>query len=155
MQIKIIAIGTKMPNWVQVACHEYISRLPRDFKLDVVEIPAKKRKKGFELNKVLAEEAKLIKKSLNNSDFNILLDRSGKSLNNHELADIFHNQKINSKSICFIIGGPEGIAPEMMTFADQVLSLSHLTLPHPLVRVILSEQIYRTWSILAKHPYHR
>ena len=155
MQIKLIAVGTKMPEWVTQGYQEYQSRLPKDYQLSLHEIPATKRAKSADIAQIILQEQFLIDKAIPSNSLTIALDRCGISFNTHELAHSMLNWHDQNQDICIIVGGPEGLSKDWLNHAHAVWSLSELTLPHPMVRIIIAEQIYRAWSILNNHPYHR
>jgi len=155
MQIKIIAIGQKMPEWVENAYEEYSKRLPSEWKLNLTSLEACPRTSKANIKKTMLKESQALLSKTSSQDFIISLDRQGKSLTTLELSEKLHRFSQESLSVCFLIGGPEGLTPECLQKSNFVWSLSSLTFPHTLVRVILIEQLYRAWSILANHPYHR
>lgn len=153
MLIKLIAIGNKMPAWVNAGFTEYAKRLPVDYQLQLVEIPGQKRLKSSVVEQILHREGEKLLASAHPPI--IALDREGIAFNTGQLAKQLQNWHDGGQSPCILIGGPEGLSPSCLRRADKVWSLSALTFPHPLVRIILAEQIYRAWSILHHHPYHR
>lgn len=155
MQIKIIAVGTKMPNWVNDGFTEYSRRLPRECQINLIEIPAEKRRKSTNLKQVAAIEGKQMLAAISPNDYVIALERHGKTFDTLTFANRLADWQQNNQNLSLLIGGPEGLAPECLQKSQTIWSLSALTLPHPLVRVILAEQIYRAFSILSHHPYHR
>lgn len=155
MIIQIVAIGKGMAEWVATGFTEYAHRMPADYKIMLTEISAEKRLKNSDLNKIITTEESKIRAAINKGSFCIALDRTGQTLCTKTLANKLQTWHDNQQSICFIIGGPEGLSPAFLKEADAILSLSAMTLPHPLVRVVLAEQIYRGWSIIVNHPYHR
>jgi 23S rRNA (pseudouridine1915-N3)-methyltransferase len=155
MPIKILSIGTKMPVWVNEAYAEYAKRLPKDYALHLIEIPAQKRSNNADTDAILKKEAQAIMDHIDPSDLVITLDVKGQNWSTEQLAQKLQGWHDQSQSMVFIIGGPEGLAESCSNRANHRWSLSNLTFPHPLVRVILAEQIYRAWSIIQKHPYHR
>lgn len=154
MPIKILAVGTKMPDWVTNTYAEYTKRLPRDYSIELIEIPALKRS-GTDISTILKKEAKAILAQINPSDYVVILDVKGQNWSTEQLADKLKAWHDQSQTVVFIVGGPEGLDEACLKRANQRWSLSNLTFPHPLVRVILAEQLYRAWSIVANHPYHR
>jgi 23S rRNA (pseudouridine1915-N3)-methyltransferase len=153
MIIKLIAIGNKMPAWVNSGFAEYAKRLPTDYQLQLVEIPSQKRTKSSVVEQVLQQEGEKLLAAA--TPPLIALDRQGATLTTEQLAKHLQNWHDNSQNPSLLIGGPEGLSPACLKRAEKVWSLSALTFPHPLVRVILAEQIYRAWSILSHHPYYR
>lgn len=144
-----------MPNWVLLGFNDYAKRLPSNFKLQLVEIPLVSRVKTMDLQHVLHKEGQRMLQAISPDDFVIALDERGIRWSTKILASKLSNWQENYKVLSFLIGGPDGLAPACLSRATLKWSLSDLTLPHPLVRIIVAEQIYRAWSILQKHPYHR
>lgn len=155
MKISLIAIGTKMPQWVTLGFQEYCQRLPKDYSLQLIEIPAEKRPKTFDVVRLLEREGEHMRALIPKNNLVIALTERGQSWNNEELSQKLHNWHDEGQDISLLIGGPEGLAPACLNAASYHWSLSPLTLPHPLVRIIVAEQIYRSWSIIQGHPYHR
>jgi len=153
MIINLIAIGKNMPNWVTEGVYEYTKRMPKDYKLQLIEIPATKRTSN--LQQIQQKEAKQMLSAIPKGSLIIALDERGLQWNTHKLAKQLQNWHDNWHEISLLIGGPEGLAPASLAKANLKWSLSALTFPHQMVRVIVAEQIYRAWSILTKHPYHR
>ncbi len=142
-----------MPAWVNAGFREYAQRLPSDYALQLTEIPSQKRTKSSVIDQILlVESEKLISAATKPV---IAFDRQGKAVNTEQLAKQLQTWHDHHENPSFLIGGPEGLHPSCLNQASQVWSLSALTFPHPLVRIILAEQIYRAWSILSHHPYHR
>lgn len=155
LKITIIALGNKMPDWVTLGSNEYAKRFHDNIQVKIIEIPLIRRSKSSDLARILEKETTLIKDVLPTSARLIAMDMLGKSFSSDDLAHkISHLQQISSH-LCFIIGGPEGLSTEILTLCDERWSLSRLTLPHPLVRIILLEALYRAWSIINNHPYHK
>lgn len=155
MQIYTIAVGRHMPDWVEAGFNEYAKRLPSDYSLKLIEVTALKRTKNVDVPRTLEKEEVKIKSAIPQGSYCIALDRIGKTIDTKTLSKQLQNWHDNNQTICFIIGGPEGLSPGMIQSADTIWSLSALTLPHPLVRIVLAEQLYRAWSIIVNHPYHR
>lgn len=155
MKVSLIAVGTKMPNWVTSAFQEYQKRLPKQCQLELIEIPAKHRGKNADTKRILRDEAKAIEEKCGKNQQLILLDRKGKNINTEKLSENLERWIDENQDVALVIGGPEGIAPELLARGNQVWSLSSMTFAHPLVRVMVAEQIYRAWSIIAGLPYHR
>ncbi len=144
-----------MPDWVSEGSNDYLKRLNDGVQIKLLEIPLIRRSKSSDLNRILEKESFLIKEALPKGARIIALDIEGKSFSSDALAiKITQLQQISSH-FCFIIGGPEGLTPEILNLSDERWSLSKLTLPHPLVRIILLETLYRAWSIINNHPYHK
>ncbi len=155
MAIHIHAIGSNMPSWVCQASNDYAKRLNAPWDTHTHEIPALKRTKNANLDTILKLESESLWQSLPKQAFSITLDRQGKVLSSTQFSQLIDNKLSIGIPISFLIGGPEGLSPEYINKADHTLSLSAMTFPHPMVRVILIEQIYRAWSIKHRHPYHR
>jgi len=145
MRLNVIAIGQKMPDWIKKGVAEYHKRMPREYPLTLTEIPLKKE----------AQLLSLLPTFTTTHTLNIALDEHGESFTTIALAKkILHFEKEHSQMNLFI-GGPDGFSKECLAKIPLHWSLSLLTLPHPLVRVLLIEQLYRAVSIIQKHPYHR
>lgn len=155
MQIALIAVGTKMPAWVAQGVEEYTRRLPPEIKLVVKEIPLGKRGKGADIQRAINTEGKHMLAAIGHSDTVIALDVKGQSWRTEQLASNLQQWQLQGNNISLLVGGPDGLAAECLQRASQRWSLSALTLPHPLVRIVLAEQLYRAWSINHNHPYHR
>jgi 23S rRNA (pseudouridine1915-N3)-methyltransferase len=155
MQIHIIAVGERMPEWVQAAYAEYAKRLPHECRLALHEIPAGKRSKGADLVRLTRDEGTRLLAAVPAGSRVVALDRTGRELNTVALAGRIENQLGAGSDLALLVGGPEGLAPECLAAAHECWSLSKLTLAHPVVRVVLAEQLYRAWSILKNLPYHR
>lgn len=155
MRIRLIAVGTKMPDWVNEGFEEYRKRLNQDVTLELVEIPAGKRGKNADVDRITDKEGEQMLAAVHPSDYVITLDVQGKRLSTEKLAQQLEKLLQQGNHVALLIGGPEGLAPQCRSKARESWSLSDLTLPHPLVRVLIAEQLYRAWSILKGHPYHR
>ncbi|WP_251358330.1 23S rRNA (pseudouridine(1915)-N(3))-methyltransferase RlmH [Kangiella sp. TOML190] len=155
MQLRLITVGQKMPAWVEAGYHEYAKRFPRDFKLELVEVTAAKRSKNSDLEKIKQQEGKAILDKISSSDWVVALDVLGKSWSTPDLAKQIEHWQQHHPSIVLLVGGPEGLSSECLQRANQKWSLSALTFPHPLVRVVIAESLYRAWSVTVNHPYHR
>lgn len=155
MLIRLLAVGQKMPKWITEGFDDYAKRIKGDIKLKLVELPMQKRGKTTSTDQLIEKEADTILDALTPRDKVIALDVLGKPLSTEKLAASISNWQQEGVSIALIIGGPDGLSKRVLDRADLTWSLSGLTLPHPLVRVVLVEQIYRAWSINQGHPYHR
>ncbi|HEB77608.1 MAG TPA: 23S rRNA (pseudouridine(1915)-N(3))-methyltransferase RlmH [Methylothermaceae bacterium] len=154
MQVRLIAVGTRMPSWVEVGYTEYAKRLPKEWRLQLREIPLRRRGKGTDRERLMAEEGKQMLTALGNAR-GIALDSRGLQWSTEELADQLSTWLQEGRDLGFLIGGPEGLAPECLQRAEIHWSLSRLTFPHALVRILVVEQLYRAWTLLQGHPYHR
>ena len=155
LKITLVVMGNKMPNWVHEASQEFIKRLHEGFNVQLIELPLFKRGKSAELSRILNKEMLLMRAAIPNNTYLIALDKSGTAFNSERLAEQLQHIQQASSHICFIIGGPEGLATALLTQCHASWSLSSLTLPHGLARVVLLEALYRAWSILHHHPYHK
>ena len=154
MKLTILALGTRMPAWVEQGVAEYSKRLPPEIRLEVRELPLAQRGKGGN-PRALQQEAELVEKALSERDRLIALDVQGRALDTEQLAGRLQDWQMSGDNFSLLIGGPDGIHERLLQRAELRWSLSPLTLPHPLVRVVLVEQLYRAWTINAGHPYHR
>ncbi|BFM05442.1 23S rRNA (pseudouridine(1915)-N(3))-methyltransferase RlmH [Halioxenophilus aromaticivorans] len=155
MRIKVLAVGKKMPGWVQAGWAEYHKRLPKEVKLALIEIAPGNRGKSSSAATAMKEEAARMLAAIEPTDTVIALDVKGRNWSTEQLAENIASWQMDGLQIALLIGGPDGIAPELLAQAKQRWSFSNLTLPHPLVRVVLVEQIYRAFSLLNNHPYHK
>lgn len=155
MRLKVIAVGTKMPKWVETGSEEYTKRLGADLRIEWIELPLGKRGKGADLARAIQAESDAMLAAIGKDDTVVALDVKGKSWSTEDLAAALKTWQMSGRNISLLIGGPDGLSPECLARAQQRWSLSALTFPHPLVRVILAEQMYRAWSINNNHPYHR
>lgn len=155
MKIKILSIGTKMPSWVNDGVTEYVKRLPNDLKLELVELPLATRGKNADIKRIVKKETDLLLSHIHPQDHVIALEVKGKNWSTETLAKNLESWRMNGRNVIFLIGGPDGLGEPCRQRADQQWSLSALTLPHPIVRIVLSEQIYRAWTVIQNHPYHR
>lgn len=154
MRVRVIAVGTRMPSWVRSACDEYLARLRGSLAVALTEIePASRRAGGTP--RAVAREGERLLAALLPADHVIALDERGRELTTRELAAWLGSRMQQGEDLAFLIGGPDGLAPEVLARSNFTLALSRLTLPHALARVLLAEQLYRAQCILANHPYHR
>lgn len=144
-----------MPKWVQEGYNEYAKRLPKSCELQLIELPMAQRGKTSNADKNKLLEAEKIREKLPKNALLVALDERGESPTTLSLADKLETWMASGQDIALIVGGPDGLAPELLAQAGWKWSLSKLTLPHPLVRVLVAEQIYRAWSLTQNHPYHR
>ena len=155
MHIRLLAIGDRQPAWVDSGSDGYCARLPREWRFETVTIPTAKRGKNTPADKARDAEGEALLAKLNPAEKLVLLDERGKQLSSKELSDLLAAWQSDGRDIAFAIGGPDGVSAACRDRADLTLSLSRLTLPHGLARVVLAEQLYRAASLLAGHPYHR
>ncbi|WBA15450.1 23S rRNA (pseudouridine(1915)-N(3))-methyltransferase RlmH [Salinivibrio proteolyticus] len=155
MKIQLIAVGNKMPKWVEQGFAEYQRRFPKDMPLELIEIPAGKRGKNADIARILQKEGEAMLAAVNRGSRIVTLDIPGRPWDTPQLAEQLEKWKLDARDVAILIGGPEGLAPECKAAAEQSWSLSPLTLPHPLVRIVMAESLYRAWSLTTNHPYHR
>ena len=155
MHIHLIAVGQKMPVWVEQACREYIKRLPRELQFDTIEVPIIRRGKNPDIERIVRDESRKVMASIPAGSFIIALDVAGKMISTEALAQNLDGWMQQAQDIAILIGGPDGLSEELLQQVDRSLSLSDMTFPHPLVRIIIIEQLYRAWTVIRGHPYHR
>ena len=155
MQLTVAAVGQRMPAWVQTAWKEYSRRFPRGISLELKEIPLAKRSRNADLDSLRNSECKALLSAVPVGHQVVALDEKGKQWSTMELAQQLENWMQDEHGVCFLVGGPDGLSDECRNRARDVWALGRLTLPHPLVRAVLAEQLYRAWTITQNHPYHR
>ena len=155
MKIYVIAVGAKMPDWVNVAWDDYAKRLPPEWTIALKEIKPEPRTTGKTVAQMMVAEAKRLEAAIPADALRVALDERGKDLSTQQFSETLQAWQHASQPIAILIGGPDGLDPILKASCAQLLRLSSMTMPHPLVRVVLIEQIYRGWSILVNHPYHR
>ena len=155
MKLQLVAVGTKMPTWVTTGFQEYQRRFPRDLPLELIEISAGKRGKNADIERILQREGEQMLAAVSKSACIVTLDIPGRPWTTPQLAGELERWQMDGRDVAILIGGPEGLSPACKAAAEQSWSLSTLTLPHPLVRVVAAESLYRAWSLNNNHPYHR
>lgn len=155
MRCQIFAIGQKMPKWCTLACEDYLSRLQHFMKCTLTEIATATRFKSGSATLCKEEEGSKILQRIDTDDFVVALEVTGKAWSTATLANQLAQWKQSGQDLVFVIGGPDGLSQACLTRANLHLSLSALTFPHVIARVLLLEQLYRASSMLANHPYHR
>ncbi|HUH37822.1 MAG TPA: 23S rRNA (pseudouridine(1915)-N(3))-methyltransferase RlmH [Spongiibacteraceae bacterium] len=155
MRITVVAVGNRMPGWVDQAVADYRKRLPPELPLLWRDIPLAQRGKNADLKRAIHAEGEQMLAALDPRERVIALDVQGTAWSTEQLAEALAGWQMDGRNLSLLIGGPDGLAPACLARAERRWSLSPLTLPHPLVRVVLAEQLYRAWSINANHPYHR
>ena len=155
MHIRLVAVGDRQPSWVDDAFTTYTGRFPREWKFRLDAIATARRAKNDPSQKARDAEGKHILSKLARDEQVVLLDERGKQLNSKALADRLSDWQADGRNLCFIIGGPDGVSDAVRQRSNFTWSLSTLTLPHGMARVLLAEQLYRAWSLQAGHPYHR
>lgn len=155
MQLRVAAVGQRMPAWVNEAWTEYARRMPPSLPLSLREISLAKRSKNADIKRLTSLESKALYEAMPKRSRVIALDIQGRAWSTGKLANRLEQWMGDGRDVGFMIGGPEGIDDQVLRKADERWSLGPLTLPHPLVRVVLVEQLYRAWTITQNHPYHR
>ncbi len=155
MHIRLLAIGDRQPAWVDAAFQSYVTRLPREWRFELETIASAKRGKKTSPSRAIDAESRKLLAKLGADEQVVLLDERGRQMTSQALAACLSRWLANGRDLVFVVGGPDGVSEHCRERADVTWSLSELTLPHGLVRVLFAEQIYRAWSLLAGHPYHR
>lgn len=155
MQLLVAAVGKRMPAWVKQAWDEYARRFPRGLSLDLKEVSLARRGGNATVEGLRDAESKALLDATPSGFRRIALDQRGRQWTTPELAGQLENWMREERGVCFMVGGPDGLADSCREEAEDVWSLGRLTLPHSMVRVILAEQLYRAWTIIQNHPYHR
>jgi len=155
-EIRVISLGTKLPSWVNTAVETYLSRIPsHQFDASLIEIQTRKRSSTTNIKNVLESESEKTLQQIPKGFIHISLDRNGKKLDSVQLAKAMQRWLDDGQNVAISIGGPEGFPSSHFQHCQQIWSLSDLTMAHPVARVVLAEQLFRAWSILTGHPYHR
>lgn len=144
-----------MPAWVTQGYEEYARRMPSEYALQLIEIPAGKRSKGADLVRITQQEGEQTLAAIPKGARVVAMDVKGRPWSTEELATELDAWSHDGRDVALLVGGPEGLASDCLSRAEQRWSLSNMTLPHPVVRIVVAEQLYRAWSILSNHPYHR
>ncbi|MEZ5552132.1 MAG: 23S rRNA (pseudouridine(1915)-N(3))-methyltransferase RlmH [Pseudomonadales bacterium] len=154
MKLKVLAIGTRAPSWVSAGFNEYAARMPPHMAIELVEVSAPAHR-GWTAERLREEEGGRLLGRVGDGDRIVALDGGGKTLSTEKLAARMDDWRMLGGDVIFMIGGADGLHSRVLAAAQETLSLSALTFPHMLVRVILAEQLYRAWTLLEGHPYHR
>lgn len=154
MKLKLVAVGTRLDDWINAGFNEYARRLPREMALELIEVTASQRR-GQNVAKLTEEEGTRLLAKVSPRDHVVALDVKGRQLSTEQLSQRLENWRMTGGDVVFLIGGADGLDDACLERADEKLSLSALTFPHGLVRVIVAEQLYRAWTLLSGHPYHR
>ena len=155
MKCRVIAAGTRLPDWVDAGFHDYQKRLKRPISIELVEIPIATRTANSSVSQAMDKESRAMLAALAKEDHVVALEVTGRTLSTADLAAWLKTRMREGGDVAFLIGGPDGLGPDIRKRAASAWSLSALTFPHALVRVMLAEQLYRAASLLAGHPYHR
>jgi len=150
-----LAVGDKSPSWVDAGVKEYIARMPHECTVNITTVATTKRAKNISIQQAQQQEQELLLKASPKSSYKIALDENGKAWSTMQLADKLKAWMQNSPNVTLYIGGPDGFTKDFLQQVDYVWSLSLLTMPHMLVRLLLVEQLYRAWTVTQGHPYHR
>ncbi len=155
MQLLIAAVGLRQPAWADTAFEDYAKRFPPEMRLALKAVKAEPREGGRTPAQMMAAEAQRIEAAVPKGARRVVLDERGSRLTSAQLAERLRFWRGDGRDVAFVIGGPDGLAPHVSGSADETLRLSDLTLPHAFARVLLSEALYRAWSLTEGHPYHR
>ena len=155
MKINLVAVGNKMPGWVTEGYEEYSKRMPRECGLQLTEITPARRTKNAQPEQWKKEEGQRILAAIPDNQHVVALEVTGQSWSTEALSSQMQQWLTDGRDVALMIGGPDGLDQSCLQRANQKWSLSAMTLPHPLVRIVLAEQLYRAWTILQNHPYHR
>lgn len=155
MRVSIITVCEKLPAWVDAGFQDYAQRLKHSLPMTVIDLPLGKRGKNADLKRALHDEGARMLAAIPKGAWVVALDGEGQQLSSEALAKQLDRWRQNARELVFLIGGPEGLAAECLALAQQKLSFGMMTLPHALVRIVLAEQLFRAYSIINNHPYHR
>jgi len=155
VKLRLIAAGTRMPPWVDAGFADYASRLPRECRLELTEIPLSKIRRSGDVARAVRDEGERMLASLSGTEHVVALDVLGKAFDTAGLAGLLDGWMQDGSDVALLIGGPDGLASACLERSRLRWSLSPLTMPHGLVRILAAEQLYRAWTILKGHPYHR
>ncbi|MCU7929434.1 MAG: 23S rRNA (pseudouridine(1915)-N(3))-methyltransferase RlmH [Candidatus Thiodiazotropha sp. (ex Codakia rugifera)] len=155
MNIYLISVGNRMPGWVAEGYQEYARRMPAECALHLIEIGPGHRGKNADISRTVRDEGERMLKAIPKGCQVLALDLSGTAMSTEQLSAKLETWMADGRDLAMLVGGPEGLAADCLQKAQGRWSLSPLTLPHPLVRVVVAEQLYRAWSLLRNHPYHR
>jgi len=155
MHLMVACIGQRMPAWVEQGWQEYARRMPRELQLRLREIPLAKRGRNPDLARIRRQESEALLAAVPAGAHRVALDIGGRPWSTEQLAQRMEHWQAGGRDCALLIGGPDGLDADCLDQVDERWSLGPLTLPHPLVRVIVAEQLYRAWTVLRGHPYHR
>jgi 23S rRNA (pseudouridine1915-N3)-methyltransferase len=155
MKILVVAVGTRLPQWINDGFAEYAGRMPKNSRISLVEVKPEPRTSGKTVPQMMAAEATRIEAAVPQGCERIVLDEHGRDFSSVALSGWLNDKLEGGRDLAFIIGGPDGLAPSVKSNASLQMRLSSLTLPHGMARVLLAEQLYRSVTILQNHPYHR
>ncbi|TVP91592.1 MAG: 23S rRNA (pseudouridine(1915)-N(3))-methyltransferase RlmH [Pseudomonadaceae bacterium] len=155
MRIRLISVASRMPRWVEQGYQEYAKRMPPELPLELVEIPLSNRGKNADVARLMKREGEQMLAATQPGERIVTLEVNGREWSTETLAEQLDSWRLDARTVNLMVGGPEGLAEPVRQASEQRWSLSPLTLPHPLVRILLAEQLYRAWTILNRHPYHK
>ncbi len=155
MHIRLIAVGDRQPTWVDDAFDNYSARFPREWKFRLDSLATVRRGKNDRSTRAMEAEGEQILSRIDAAEQVVLLDERGKQFTSNDLSKRLESWQADGRDLCFVIGGPDGVSAAVRERANSTWSLSNLTLPHGLARVLFAEQMYRAWSLQVGHPYHR
>ena len=155
MRIRLISVALRMPRWVEQGYQEYAKRMPPDLPVELVEVPLATRGKNADVSRLMRREGEQMLAAVQPGERIVTLEVTGRAWSTETLAEQLEMWRLDARNVNLMVGGPEGLADEVSARSDQRWSLSALTLPHPLVRILLAEQLYRAWTIINRHPYHK
>ncbi|MFT5218767.1 MAG: 23S rRNA (pseudouridine1915-N3)-methyltransferase [Gammaproteobacteria bacterium] len=155
MQVRILALGQKMPSWVDSACADYLKRFPREIDVNLTTLPIASRKSKDSVDRMKLVESKMIMEKLGSGGLNIALDEHGELWSSQDWAKQMESWMLSHPQVNLIIGGPDGLSESCRQACQKTVALGKITMPHSLARVVLVEQLYRALTILKGHPYHR
>jgi 23S rRNA (pseudouridine1915-N3)-methyltransferase len=155
MRLRLLAVGTRMPGWVGTGIADYARRLGPELRLQIEELALARRSTGGDTARAVADEGRRMMIAIHPDEFVVALEVRGKVFSTEELSKWLGQRLQDGRDVTLLIGGPDGLAAACRKRADLHWSLSPLTLPHALVRIVIVEQLYRALSILKGHPYHR
>lgn len=155
MKLLIVAVGNRMPGWVETGYADYAKRMPPDCAIELREIKPEPRTTGKTPAQMMELEARRIEAALPAQCRRIALDERGRDLTTVALSQSLSRWRDEGRDVALLVGGPDGLDPTLKQSCEGQIRISSLTLPHPMVRILLAEQLYRAWTILQNHPYHR
>jgi 23S rRNA (pseudouridine1915-N3)-methyltransferase len=155
MRLLLVAVGQRQPAWADTAYEDFAKRFPPEMRLELKAVKAEPRTAGKSTEQLMAAEGQRLEAALPKSVRRVILDERGDRVTTVQLAQRLERWKGDGRDVAIFIGGPDGLDPALKATADETLRLSDLTLPHAFVRVLLAEALYRAWSVMAGHPYHR
>jgi len=155
VKLRLISVASRMPRWVEEGYQEYARRMPPELPLELLEIPLNTRGKNADVSRLIRREGEQMLAAVQPGERIVTLEVNGRAWSTEQLAEQLERWRLEARTVNLMVGGPEGLPEEVCARSEQRWSLSPLTLPHPLVRILLAEQLYRAWTILNRHPYHK